>query len=131
MATEPATRHNHSTVSRTTERTRTDALAELVNTVSEQIGFPTIDPMMVDGDWYLDRDDLTLKVWTGRDGEQVTVESDSTLAGWSVWHNKTDGTSERVTDRPLEREAAFSVAERLAADLDKVPVACRTGRASE
>ncbi|USZ73795.1 hypothetical protein [Natronosalvus halobius] len=134
MATQPATRQ-HSTVSRTTERTKSDALAELVNTVSEQIGFPTIDPLEVDGDFVRDENSVFRKIWTRADGketeERVVARSTSLTAGWHVHHQTPDGRSRRVTEAPLEREAAFEEAERLAADLDRVPVECRTGRASE
>ncbi|MFC7216464.1 hypothetical protein ACFQO4_20610 [Saliphagus sp. GCM10025334] len=135
MATRTATDHSTATVTRTGDRTKSDALAELVATVSEQIGFPTIDPVSVDGRFLTDEDGVFRKVWTRATGEdyeeRVVARSRSLLAGWHVYHQTADGKCERITEMALEREAAFTEAERLAADIESVPVECRTGRASQ
>ncbi|UTF52751.1 hypothetical protein [Natronosalvus rutilus] len=134
MATRTATDRSTATVTRTGDRTRTDALADLVATVSEQIGFPTIDPVSVDGRFLTDEDGVFRKVWTRATGEdyeeRIVARSPSLLAGWHVYHQTPDGREHCVTDDRLEREAAFEEAERLAADIESVPIECRTGRAS-
>ncbi|WP_247005180.1 hypothetical protein [Halosolutus gelatinilyticus] len=132
-----ATTDSYSSVQPKTSRDRSTRrrLREACTTILEAACRPTsfepagrVDP---DGYFFRSEDHLFRKTWTRQvaDGEErVQLRTDGPTSTWELVYQGPDGRSTPI-ETDLERDKAYTEAEQYMAELDQVPIFCRTGRA--